>query len=100
MPVCEFCHKKIDCLKEVRSGTEKCEVYYDEGNKSIEWENEEFSGDGEVTLYYCPLCDKELDFTEEEAHQFLKDKDELKELVADKLNKKKMPVEETEKSFY
>ena len=87
MPICPKCHKKIDCLREVRSGVEKGEMFFDEEGGYIYWRNEEFESDGDVLEYYCPECDKELDFDEQEAEEFLKRKDELQEIVAEKLNK-------------
>ncbi|KKL12725.1 hypothetical protein LCGC14_2532850, partial [marine sediment metagenome] len=55
----------------------------------IDWDNEKFESDGIVLQFYCPECENELDFNEEQAHNFLKDKDELSELVAEKINKMK-----------
>jgi len=87
--VCPKCKKKIEYLNQRTTGVEKCEVFFNEKENYIDWRDEEFDSDGIVLLFNCPECDNELDFGEEEAHKFLKEKDELQELVAEKINKDK-----------
>lgn len=85
MPICPKCKKIINYLEEVRTGYERSKMFVNE-DKSIWWEDEEFSGDDNVLEFYCPECNEELDFTEEEAHNFLRNKDEVAEMVAEKIN--------------
>ena len=74
-------------MSQVTSGIEKCEVFFNKKEGYIDWENEEFESDGIVLQFYCPECNNELDFGEEQAHEFLQEDDKLKELVAEKLEK-------------
>jgi len=86
MSICPKCKKIINHLREVRSGVEGCDMFWNEKGNYLDYENEEFSGDGSVLLYYCPECSEELDFNDEEAEEFLKNKDEVAEMVAKKIN--------------
>lgn len=85
MAICPRCNKIITHLEEVRSGVEKSEVFWNKEEKYLDWENEEFEGDGMVIQYYCPECNEELDINEDEVEQFLKNKDAVAEMVAKKI---------------
>ncbi len=84
-PICPKCLKKIEYLRQVSSGIEKCDIFFNEKEGWVDWRNEEFESDGIVRIFYCPECNEELDLNDEEAEQFLEEKDELKEIVAEKM---------------
>ncbi len=85
--ICPKCKEKIDSLRQVSTGTEECEMFFNKKENWIDWKNEEFKSDGIVRIFYCPKCNEELDLNDEEAEEMLKERDELKELVVEKLNK-------------
>ena len=87
MGVCKNCGKVINYLRQVSSGIEKCDIFYNKKEKWIDWKNEEFESDGIVRIFYCPECNEELDFDEQQAEEFLKEEDELQQIVAEKINK-------------
>jgi len=87
MGVCKNCGKVINYLRQVSSGIEKCDIFYNKKEKLIDWKNEEFESDGIVRIFYCPECNEELDFDEQQAEEFLKEEDELQQIVAEKINK-------------
>ena len=83
---CPKCKKEIEWLEERRSGYETSRILFNKETKQIYWEDETFSGDGNVTIYSCPECYEELDFNEEEMENFLKKKDdELTKTMEEKL---------------
>lgn len=89
MPICPKCKEIITYLNwsEPKNcfGTYDLESGYEEdGNVDISQPN---------ITYSCPECSEEFDFDEYEAKEFLKNKDELQEIVAEKLNK----IKENEK---
>ena len=85
MPICPKCKKIISHLRQCRTGYEECEMFFNKKEDWIDWKNEEFIGDGNLLEYHCPQCDRELDFSEEEAEEFLENKDELQEIIAKKI---------------
>ncbi len=86
MPICPNCKKIINHLQEMRTGYERCDMSVDKEG-ILYWKNEEFSGDDNLLEFYCPECSKELSFTEKEAEEFLKNKDEVAEMVLEKIEK-------------
>lgn len=58
-------------------------------NNSLDWDTSE-QGDWKNMFFWCPKCNVKLDIEEEQVREFLKDKDELQELVAEKISKIKM----------
>ena len=89
MVICKECGKDINHLRQVRTGVEECDIFFNKKEGYLDWGNEEFNGDGIVIIYSCPECNEELDFDDEQAEKFLKEKDVLKEIVAEKLKKDK-----------
>ena len=87
MAFCPKCKEKVEFLKQVTTGIEKCHIFFNEKEGWIDWSDEEFESDGVVRLFSCPKCNNELDFNDEEAIKFLKEKDELQEIVVEKLKK-------------
>ena len=85
MPICPKCKENVEFLKQVDSGIEKCHIFFNKKKDYLDWEQEEFESDGIVRLFYCPECNEELDFDEQQAEEFLREKDELKEIVTEKL---------------
>ena len=86
-PICPKCKEKIDCLNYSRDN-------YDNGEFSIDKDGfEEYNRDSNSDLiepnlnFRCPECDEELDFDEDEAIKFLKETDELQEIIAEKIKK-------------
>lgn len=87
MSICPNCKSKIDYLN-----YSICR--YENGGFSIDKNGvEEYIEDSNSFMnepslnFNCPECDELLEFDEDEAIKFLKDKDELQELVAKKIKK-------------
>ncbi len=97
MPICPKCFGKIDSLHNYASGERKTRVSIFDGEE--EYEEEEFQADGKVDDYECPNCSEVLFKDEEKAIAFLKNKDELQEIMAEKLNKIKEKNEQTNKKI-
>lgn len=89
MPICPKCKEEIDFLRHSRSGWENSNMYItgsgDDGY--VEYEHNDFSDDGDLSEFYCPECNEELDFDDEQAEAFLRDKDELQQLISEKIKK-------------
>ncbi len=85
MSICPKCKAKIDSLRQVTTGIEKCDIFFNEKEGWIDWKNEKFESDGIIRIFYCPECDEELNLDDEEAEQFLLEKDELKEIIVEKI---------------
>ena len=86
MPICPKCKSNIDGLKNIVSGSQRYDMFLD-GSGRVHYEKVDFVGDDSVNEWWCPECSEVLFTSEEEAEKFLKDKDELKELVAEKIKK-------------
>lgn len=86
--ICPKCKQKIEELELVRTGLEKARFYI---NKKgfYDYDNEDFESDGDFLEFRCWECGETLFEDYEEAEQFLKEKDKLKEIVAEKINKGK-----------
>lgn len=98
MAICTNCKEKIEYLNYNRSK-------YDGGEFSIDKDGfEEYNEDVNSDLiepelsFNCPECDKEFDFDEDEAIKFLKEKDELQEVVNEKLKLIKNENEQSNKN--
>lgn len=83
--VCKFCGKIINELELVRTGVEKARFFIKDG--FYDYEGGTFDSDGDFLEFRCMECNELLFENYEEAEAFLKEKDELQELVAEKLNK-------------
>ncbi len=83
MAVCPKCKQKVESLNNYSSGERKTRVSIFDGEE--EYEEEEFQANGKVNDYECPECSEVLFKDEEEAIAFLKNKDELQEIMAEKL---------------
>ncbi len=81
MAVCPKCKQKIESLNNYESGEMKSYLNEDGG-----WEEDCFQGDGKTNDFECPECSEVLFKDEEKAIAFLKNKDELQEIMAEKLN--------------
>lgn len=86
MSICPKCHKIITELDQVRTGIEKARFFIDKDG-CYDYDDEEFDSDGDFLEFRCWECNEVLFKDYEEAEEFLKDKDELQEIVAEKLNK-------------
>ena len=84
MAVCKFCGKIIEKLELVRTGVEKARFFINEKGL-YDYEGETFDSNGDFLEFKCLECGETLFEDYEEAEQFLKDKDELQEIVAEKL---------------
>ncbi len=80
MSICPKCKEEIDYLNNYISGEAKYifdgESYNQDGD---------FQNDGKVSDYECPECQEVLFTDEEKAKEFLEDKDELTEIISEKL---------------
>ena len=78
MPICPKCKEEIDDL----NFSADVESY---GNyDGYDWNTKE-NGEWKDEKFYCPKCNEELAFDEEEATNFLQNKDKLTELVKEKI---------------
>lgn len=89
MAICPKCKSNITSLDVVRGGKETSFIMYDKENDTIYFENEAFESDGIREIYNCNNCCEELFYSYDEAEAFLSEKDELKEIVAEKVSKDK-----------
>ncbi len=88
MPLCKFCKKEIDCLFWDRYPHQEGTLNLNpDGTTEIDEEFNIYDMQDTPYIYSCPNCRKELTRDDEEANEILKDKDELKEIVEEKLNK-------------
>ena len=85
MPICPNCKEKINYLNYSKNK-------YNGGEFSIGKDGlGEYEIDGNADLiepqlfYSCPECSNEFNFDEDEAIEFLINKDELQEIVAEKM---------------
>ena len=84
MAICLKCKKKIEVLCSEATATtgcfidEKGDVIFDESN---------FGDNAEINEWRCPKCEEVLALDEDEAREFMEDKDELQEIVAEKIEK-------------
>ncbi len=85
MPICPKCKENVEFLNYSSNN-------YDNGEFSIDKNGfKKYDKDGnsdliEPDLFFgCPECNEELDFDEQQAEEFLREKDELQEIVAEKL---------------
>lgn len=74
----------------VRTGIEKSYFYVDEGEEYATYDNENFEGDGITYIFRCENCREEIFYNWDDAEKFLKDRDELKELIAEKVKNDKV----------
>ena len=83
MPICPNCKKIINELEMVRTGVEKARFYIE--GEFYDYEGETFDSDGDFLEFKCFECGETLFDDYDEAEQFLKDKDEVAEMVKEKL---------------
>lgn len=90
MPICPKCKEVIDKVtysaeKETWGSVDVYEFENKDKRKEfgIDYDESEV-GDWNNLKYFCPECNEEFEMTEEEIIDFLADKDELAELVAEK----------------
>lgn len=91
MAVCPKCKKVIGILYRRESGVELSKFFID--GDVVDYNDEEFLSDGTRLYFECPKCWEILFEDVDEAVDFLSNKDELQELVAEKIeniNKKKI----------
>ncbi len=86
MAICPKCKKVITELFQRVSGTRTATVFINKGG-GLEEREEDFESDGYDYEYICFECWEVLFNDDGEAHDFLFEKDELKELVAEKIGK-------------
>jgi len=85
MAICPKCKEEIEHLIFIESGYMRYTCYY--GKDMLEYEQKEFEPDDNVMMFLCPKCNSELFNSPDEAEDFLKYKDKLAKLIADKLKK-------------
>lgn len=86
MALCPNCKKIIEDLRfEADVQTFGNFSIFDDGYEN--WETKE-NGEWNNLVFYCPECNTELFYDNKEAREFLENKDELKEMVAKKVNQK------------
>ncbi len=86
-PICKECGENINHLREICSGWQETNVFFNKKKGCIDGKYTEFKGDDSVLEYNCPNpnCEKTLFTNPAEAEEFLREKDELQEIVAEKL---------------
>jgi len=87
MAICPKCKRNIVELNMRRTGTEYARMYIDDSDGYPTYDGEEFDTDDEGEWYNCPECSEELFTNWDEAEEFLKGRDELQRLVAEKIEK-------------
>lgn len=87
MAVCKSCGKIINELEQVRTGVEKARFFIKDG--FYDYEGETFDSDGDFLEFRCMECGESLFDNYEEAEEFLKNKDEVAEMVAKKIEMNK-----------
>ena len=88
MPICPKCHKEINGLRNIVSGNFRYDMWVD-GSDKIRYDEVDFMSDDNVNEWWCPECGEVLFISENEAEKFLKEKDELAELIIKKIKKNK-----------
>lgn len=86
MPICPKCKSNIDVLSNIVSGSQRYDMFLESSGR-VHYEEVDFVGDNNVNEWWCPECKECLFTSEDKAEEFLKDKDELKEIVAEKIEK-------------
>ncbi len=86
MAICPKCKKVINELYQIRTGVESSRFFIDISGVA-DCDEEEFDGNGDSNEFQCVECWEFLFEDWGEAEDFLKEKDELKELVVEKLEK-------------
>ncbi|KKM51280.1 hypothetical protein LCGC14_1555610 [marine sediment metagenome] len=87
LPKCPKCNKKIEELRYYERVDNSLWFSVDE-NGEPNYEGGEIIYDGATDFdFCCPECSETLFTDEEKAIEFLKNKDELQELVKEKINK-------------
>ncbi len=92
--ICPKCYNKINHLREICSGWQETNVFFSEKRSCIFGKDGEFKGDDNVLEYNCPDCEETLFTNPVEAENFLKEKDELKEIVVEKIKQIKEKEED------
>ncbi len=82
MPICPKCKAEIKHLLAYSEVVNNFEI--DINGEPFCFGNDNIEG---YTTFECPECNEDLNFNEEEAIIFLRDKDELQKLVAEKIKK-------------
>lgn len=89
MAICPKCKKVITELLQRSTGIEASRFFIDNDIDIAIYNEEIFDGDGQMNEYECFECGEILFEDWDEAEKFLLNKDELKELVAEKIEKNK-----------
>ncbi|MEM3631175.1 MAG: hypothetical protein QXY18_07175 [Nitrososphaerota archaeon] len=58
--ICPKCGKRIEYVVAERIVPIFQEVYFDEDNKVLDWEDEFDRGDDEDVTFYCPECNEKI----------------------------------------
>ena len=83
MAICKHCKARITYLTSEATATTGCNLYED-GKLDFDGDLNEIA---EINEWRCPECEEALFYGEDEARKFLSNKDELQELVAEKIEK-------------
>ena len=81
MVICRHCKKRITHLTSEVTATAGCSL----GEDGFITIDNDLNSIAETNEWRCPKCNGFIDYNEDEARAFIKDKDELKEIVAEKL---------------
>lgn len=87
MAICPKCKEVVEELK--YSAKKECWGYLSVDDRGFADYDENECGDWSDEEYLCPECDELLFTNGREAEKFLKDTDKLKEIVQEKINKKR-----------
>lgn len=87
MAICPKCKKEIEELINIQSGWNSYKMSVNGYNFYADYDEIEFNVDDNVNDFNCPKCDTTLFTSEDKAIGFLKDKDKLKEIVREKIEK-------------
>ncbi len=88
MAICPKCKKVITYLTSEATATTGCNLYED---GTLDLDND-LNAIAEINEWRCPECEEDIFYNEHEAREFLKEKDELKELVVEKVERIKNKI--------
>ena len=89
MAKCPVCNSEIDDLKNYQSGENhyRFSLLKFNNKEVVDYELNEFQADNKINDFECPKCQAVLFTDEKEAIKFLKDEDELAEIIKEKIEK-------------
>ncbi|MEM3858728.1 MAG: hypothetical protein QW478_04905 [Candidatus Micrarchaeaceae archaeon] len=76
--ICPKCGKRIEYVVAERIVPIYQEVYFDEDNKVLDWEDEFDRGEDEKVTFYCPECNEKITNSQEKIIELFKNEEKKK----------------------